>query len=598
MGLWSHVGRQMDTVRVERRLAAILAADIAGYSRLMGADELGTLAGLRTARRDRVDPNIAMHKGRIVKTTGDGMLVEFASAVDAVTCAMAVQDQMAENTGTPDIKFRIGINVGDIIIEGGDIFGDGVNIAARVENECEPGRVYLSDDAYRQVRGKTAFAFDDLGERSLKNIDRPVRIYSVRSASFPAAADFGQALKFKTNLSLPDRPSIAVLPFSNMSGDPEQEYFADGMVEDILTALSQFRSLFVIARNSSFTYKGRAVDVKQVGRELGVRYVLEGSVRKAGGRMRITGQLIDAATGSHLWADKIDGALEDVFDLQDEVTTRVVGAIEPSVTRAEITRAQAKSTSCLDAYDLYLKALAAHYSQTRADTEKALLLLEEAHRIDPSYVWVKAFEAYIHCLRIGQGWDAPEDREKATLLAREVLSSGIDEPRTIAFAAHAICWLANEHDIALAAIGRALLSNPNSFDVLIRSGWVHAWTADFDLAADHFQRCIRLNPIDPLLGYAYCGLAFIHNLKGAYEKGAEYARLTANNMPGWIFGWIHLAVSSAYLGNLPEARIAVDRILCLNPSFAVKDYSTITSSKHDWMLEKAVHGLRQAGLPE
>jgi adenylate cyclase len=597
MGLWSHVGRQMDTVRVERRLAAILAADIAGYSRLMGADELGTLAGLRTARRDRVDPNIAMHNGRIVKTTGDGMLVEFASAVDAVTCAMAVQDQMAENTSTPDIKFRIGINVGDIITESGDIFGDGVNIAARVENECEPGRVYLSDDAYRQVRGKTAFAFDDLGERSLKNIDRPVRIYSVRSASFPAAAGSVQALE-KKNLSLPDRPSIAVLPFSNMSGDPEQEYFADGMVEDILTALSQFKSLFVIARNSSFTYKGRAVDVKQVGRELGVRYVLEGSVRKAGGRMRITGQLIDAATGSHLWADKIDGALEDVFDLQDEVTTRVVGAIEPSVTRAEITRAQAKSTSCLDAYDLYLKALAAHYSQTRADTEKALLLLEEAHRVDPSYVWVKAFEAYIHCLRIGQGWDAPEDREKATLLAREVLSSGIDEPRTIAFAAHAISWLANEHDIALAAIGRALLSNPNSFDVLIRSGWVHAWTADFDLAADHFQRCIRLNPIDPLLGYAYCGLAFIHNLKGAYEKGAEYARLTANNMPGWIFGWIHLAVSSAYLGNFPEARMAVDRILCLNPSFAVKDYNTITSSKHDWMLEKAVHGLRLAGLPE
>jgi adenylate cyclase len=597
MGLWSHVGRQMDTVRVERRLAAILAADIAGYSRLMGADELGTLAGLRTARRDRVDPNIAMHNGRIVKTTGDGMLVEFASAVDAVTCAMAVQDQMAENTSTPDIKFRIGINVGDIITESGDIFGDGVNIAARVENECEPGQVYLSDDAYRQVRGKTAFAFDDLGERSLKNIDRPVRIYSVRSASFPAAAGSGQALEKKT-LSLPDRPSIAVLPFSNMSGDPEQEYFADGMVEDILTALSQFKSLFVIARNSSFTYKGRAVDVKQVGRELGVRYVLEGSVRKTGGRMRITGQLIDAATGSHLWADKIDGALEDVFDLQDEVTTRVVGAIEPSVTRAEITRAQAKSTSCLDAYDLYLKALAAHYSQTRADTEKALLLLEEAHRIDPSYVWVKAFEAYIHCLRIGQGWDAPEDREKATRLAREVLSSGIDEPRTIAFAAHAISWLANEHDVALAAIGRALLSNPNSFDVLIRSGWVHAWTADFDLAVDHFQRCVRLNPIDPLLGYAYCGLAFIYNLKGAYEKGAEYARLTANNMPGWIFGWIHLAVSSAYLGNLAEARMAVGRILCLNPSFAVKDYSTITSSKHDWMLEKAIHGLRLAGLPE
>jgi len=588
----------MDTERVERRLAAILAADVAGYSRLMGADELGTLTSLRTVRRDRVDPAIAAHNGRIVKTTGDGMLVEFASAVDAVTCAMAVQDQMAEHTGDLGIKFRIGINIGDIIIEGSDIFGDGVNVAARIENECEPGHVFLSDDAYRQVRGKTAFAFDDLGERSLKNIDPPVRIYSVRSVAFSKVVDVGQAMELKKALLLPDKPSIAVLPFSNMSGDPDQEYFADGIVEDILTALSQFKSLFVIARNSSFTYKGRAVDIKQVGRELGVRYVLEGSVRKAGGRMRITGQLIDAVTGSHLWADKIDGALEDVFDLQDEVTTRVVGAIEPSVTRAEISRAQVKSTSSLDAYDLYLKALAAHYSQTRTDTDKALSLLEEALRIDPSYLWVKAFGAYIHCLRIGQGWGAPEEREKATLLARGVLSSGADEPKTIAFAAHAISWLAGEHDIALAAIGRALLSNPKSFDVLIRSGWVHAWTGNFDLAKEHFMRCVRLNPVDPLLGYAYCGLAFIHNLEGAYEKGAQYARLTANNMPGWIFGWIHLAVSSAYLGNPQEARAAVDRILDLNPSFAVKDYNTITSSKHGWMLERATHGLRLAGLRE
>jgi adenylate cyclase len=598
MQLQNQLGREMDTERVERRLAAILAADVAGYSRLMGADELGTLTSLRTVRRDRVDPAIAAHNGRIVKTTGDGMLVEFASAVDAVTCAMAVQDQMAEHTGDLGIKFRIGINIGDIIIEGSDIFGDGVNVAARIENECEPGHVFLSDDAYRQVRGKTAFAFDDLGERSLKNIDPPVRIYSVRSVAFSKVVDVGQAMELKKALLLPDKPSIAVLPFSNMSGDPDQEYFADGIVEDILTALSQFKSLFVIARNSSFTYKGRAVDIKQVGRELGVRYVLEGSVRKAGGRMRITGQLIDAVTGSHLWADKIDGALEDVFDLQDEVTTRVVGAIEPSVTRAEISRAQVKSTSSLDAYDLYLKALAAHYSQTRTDTDKALSLLEEALRIDPSYLWVKAFGAYIHCLRIGQGWGAPEEREKATLLARGVLSSGADEPKTIAFAAHAISWLAGEHDIALAAIGRALLSNPNSFDVLIRSGWVHAWTGNFDLAKEHFMRCVRLNPVDPLLGYAYCGLAFIHNLEGAYEKGAHYARLTANNMPGWIFGWIHLAVSSAYLGNPQEARAAVDRILDLNPSFAVKDYNTITSSKHGWMLERATHGLRLAGLRE
>jgi adenylate cyclase len=498
----------MGTERVERRLAAVLAADVAGYSRLMGCDELGTLAALKTVRRDLVDPAIAAHHGRIVKTTGDGVLVEFASAVDAVTCAMVVQGQMAGRKGpSQDITFRIGINVGDIIIESGDIFGDGVNIAARIENECEPGGVCLSDDAYRHVRGKTTFAFDDLGERSLKNIDRPVRIYSVRSAVVSTATGVRTPTEPNKPLLLPDRPSIAVLPFSNMSGDPEQEYFADGMVEDIITALSRFKSLFVIARNSSFTYKGRAVDIKQVGRELGVRYVLEGSVRKAGGRMRITGQLVEAVTGAHLWADKIDGALDDVFDLQDEVTTRVVGAIEPSITRAEITRAQVKSTFSLDAYDLYLRALAAHYSQTRADIDRALLLLEEALRLDASCAWVKAFAAYIHCLRIGQGWGTAEDREQATLFAREALLSGSDEPRTIAFAAHAIAWLAGEHDIALAAIGRALRSNANSFDVLIRSGWVHAWTADFDPAVEHFLRCVRLNPIDPLLGHAYCGLA-------------------------------------------------------------------------------------------
>jgi adenylate cyclase len=588
----------MDVERLERRLAAVLAADVSGYSRMMGFDELGTLAALRTARRDLFDPAIAAHHGRIVKTTGDGILAEFASAVDAVTCAMVVQGQMAERLGASDIRFRIGINVGDIIIESGDIFGDGVNIAARIENECEPGRVFVSDDAYRQVRGKTTFAFDDLGERSLKNIDRPVRIYSVRSAVGSTVADVRQSAEIKKHLLLPDRPSIAVLPFSNMSGDPEQEYFADGMVEDIITALSHFRSLFVIARNSSFTFKGNAVDIKQVGRELGVRYVLEGSVRKAGERVRITGQLIDAATGAHLWADKIDGALEDIFDLQDEVTTRVVGAIEPSITRAEIARAQVKSTFNLDAYDLYLRALAVHYSQTRSDLDNALLLLEEALRLDVAHSWLKAFAAYIHSLRIGQGWGTREDREKATLFAREALLSGDDEPKTIAFAAHTMAWLAGEHDIALAAIARALRSNPNSFDVLIRSGWVHAWTADFDAAAEHFRQSVRLNPVDPLLGQAYCGLAFVHNLKGEYEQGAEYARLAAHNMPRWMFGWIHLAISSAYMGNIQETKEAVGRMLELSPSFSVKQYRVISSSKHDWMLEKAAHGLRLAGVPE
>jgi adenylate cyclase len=340
----------MAEARVGRRLAAIVAADVAGYSRLMGADEVGTARTLREHRKV-TDALVAKHGGRIVKTTGDGVLLEFPSVVDAVECAVAVQAVMAErNEGVPSDRrmlFRIGINLGDILIEGDDILGDGVNVAARIENECEPGGVYVSDDAFRQVRGKTSLSFDDLGERSLKNIDRPVRLYAVRSASFSTEATAKAPAEGDKPLPLPDKPSIAVLPFQNMSGDAEQEYFADGIVEDIITALSRVHWLFVIARNSSFTYKGKPFDVKRVGRELGVRYVLEGSVRKAGNRVRITGQLVDATTGAHVWADHFDGALDDIFDLQDGVTASVAGTIEPRLQRAEIERAGRKPTEAL-----------------------------------------------------------------------------------------------------------------------------------------------------------------------------------------------------------------------------------------------------------
>ena len=308
-----------------RRLAAILAADVAGYSRLMGADEEGTLAALKAIRRELGDPKVKEHRGRIVKTTGDGLLIEFASVVDAVRCAVEVQRGMAErNAEVPEarrIEFRIGINLGDIIRDGRDIFGDGVNIAARLEALSEPGGICVSGIVHDQVRDKLDVAFEDMGERQVKNISRPVHVWRRRLGAKPV-------IPASTPLPLPDKPSIAVLPFANMSGDPEQEYFADGMVEEIITALSRIRWLFVIARNSSFTYKGQAVDVKQVGRELGVRYVLEGSVRKAGNRVRITGQLIDAITGAHLWADRFDGLLEDVFDLQDKVASSVAGAGE------------------------------------------------------------------------------------------------------------------------------------------------------------------------------------------------------------------------------------------------------------------------------
>jgi adenylate cyclase len=369
--------------RIERRLTAILAADVVGYSRLMGADEEGIPAALKAIRRELVDPRILEHRGRIVKTTGDGLLVEFASVVDAVRCAVEIQQAMpARNTGlgaNNRIELRIGINLGDVIVEGDDLYGDGVNIAARIEALADAGGVFVSNTVHDHVRDRLPFVFADLGEQQVKNIARPVRVYGVRDAAAKSPTATSPPLP------LPDKPSIAVLPFANMSGDPEQEYFADGMVEEIITALSRIRWLFVIARNSSFTYKGQAVDVKQVGRELGVRYVLEGSVRKGGNRVRITAQLIDALTGTHLWADRFDGSLEDVFELQDQVAISVAGVIEPTLRQTEIERARRKRPDSLDAYDFYLRALPYAFAAMPEDADKALPLLDKAIELEPDY---------------------------------------------------------------------------------------------------------------------------------------------------------------------------------------------------------------------
>jgi TolB-like protein len=389
-----------------RRLAAIFAADVAGYSRLMGADEEGTLERLKALRRELVDPKIAEHRGRIVKTTGDGLLVEFASVVDAVRCAVAVQQAMPErNTGVAAdsrIELRIGINLGDVIVEGDDLYGDGVNIAARIEALADAGGVFVSNTVHDHVRDRLPFLFEDLGEQQVKNIARPVRVYRVRdtgTATSPSAPAHPV-------LPLPDKPSIAVLPFANMSGDPEQEYFADGMVEEIITALSRIRWLFVIARNSTFTYKGQAVDVKQVGRDLGVRYVLEGSVRKAGGRVRITAQLIDAQSGAHLWADRFDGSLEDVFNLQDSVAISVAGVIEPALQAAETARSADRSTNDLTAYDLYLRALPHWMSWEKNRVIEALHLLEQAIERDQRYGPALSTAAFCHVLMDSNDWPA------------------------------------------------------------------------------------------------------------------------------------------------------------------------------------------------
>ena len=381
--------------RVVRRLAAILAADVVGYSRLMGRDENGTLVRLKAHRTERLEPVLARHGGRLVKLTGDGALVEFASAVNALSAAIEFQQSMAEaNRGQPEdtaIVFRIGLHVGDVIVDGDDLYGDGVNVAARLEAEAPAGSIVISRTVHEAVAGRLSASFEDTGNLALKNIERPVHAFRVtwEPTDWQAGAKPTEALPVAETadppLTLPDRPSIAVLPFQNMSGDPEQEYFADGMVEDIITALSRFKSLFVIARNSSFTYKGRAVDIRQVGRELGVRYVLEGSVRKAGNRLRITGQLIDSQNSAHLWADRFDGALEDFFELQDRITTSVVGVVASRLDQAELARVATRPVSNLDAYDVYLHGSARLREGTREAVDGALGLFYRAIEIDPAF---------------------------------------------------------------------------------------------------------------------------------------------------------------------------------------------------------------------
>ena len=467
-----------------RKLAAILAADVVGYSRLAGSDEDRTLARLRALRSDLIDPTIAVHNGRVVKRTGDGSLVEFRSVVDAVRCAIEVQNGMVErNAGLPPerrIEFRVGIHLGDVVEESdGDLMGDGVNIAARLEGIAKPGAICLSEDAYRQVKSRLDLAVSDLGATQLKNIAEPVRVYSLQvgvpAHAKPASqAERATPEKPSAQLALPDKPSIAVLAFQNMSGDVEQEYFADGMVEDIITALSRIQWFFVIARNSSFTYKGKAVDVKQVGRELGVRYVLEGSVRKAGNKVRITGQLIDASTGVHLWANRFEGELEDIFDLQDEVTTSVIGAIAPKLEKAEIERAKRKPTENLAAYDYFLRGMANIYQGTKEGNLEALQNFQQAIDMDQNFAAAYGMSAYCYVWQKANGWLLDEEWATAETerLARKAASLGADDAIALCQAGFALAFMARDLDDGMALVDRALVLNPNLATAWRFSGYI------------------------------------------------------------------------------------------------------------------------------
>ena len=590
-----------------RKLAAMLAADVAGYSRLAGSDEERTLARLRALRSDLIDPTIALHHGRVVKRTGDGVLIEFRSVVDAVRCAIEVQNGMLErNTGLPPercIQFRIGIHLGDVVEESdGDLMGDGVNIAARLEGIAKPGAICLSEDAYRQVKSRIDLAVSDLGATQLKNIAEPVRVYSLEVGVPAPAKPASQAEpttpdKPSAGLALPDKPSIAVLPFQNMSGDPEQEYFADGMVEEIITGLSRIKWLFVIARNSSFVYKGKAVDVRQVGRELGVRYVLEGAVRKAGDRVRITAQLLESETGAHLWADRYDGKLGDVFDLQDQITEKVVGVVEPSLRQSEIERSRRKRPENLDAYDLYLRALPHVASAMPADARIAAGFLEDALRLDPNYAAAHAFIAWCHEICFMRGGVDEADKIAGLRHAHTAIASGTDDATTLAVAAFVIDILSKDHKAALSAIERALSLNPSSATALYWGALIHASSGNSAAATAYANRALRLSPFDPVAFAAHGALGHVAFQEARYDEAAScYAKAVQAN-PRFSLYYFVQAIALALAGRVEEARPIVGQGLELNPGARISEVLEY-ALPHPALADKFIEGARLLGLPE
>jgi|tagenome__1003787_1003787.scaffolds.fasta_scaffold20929232_2 adenylate cyclase len=586
----------MSETAVQRRLAAILTADVVGFSSHMGRDEEGTLARLKRLRRELIEPKIQIHHGRIFKTTGDGFLAEFSSPVEAVRCALEVQDTLAAETAHEPAKalqLRIGVNLGDIIIEeDGDVYGDGVNVAARLEQLAEPGGISISGSVYDQIEGKIDRTFENRGEQQVKNIARPVRVYAL------GGADPTVTPKHAKSLPHPDRPSLAVLPFTNMSGDPEQEYFADGVVEDIITALSRIRWFFVIARNSSFTYKGKAVDIRQVGRELGVRYVLEGSIRRAGNKLRITGQLIEAATGSHIWADRFDGELDDIFDLQDRITQDIVAAIEPNIRAVEIKRARSKPTESLDAYDLYLRALPEFHSYTEQGFKKAQAILEQAVARDPDYA--DAWGALADCIGrlIMSGW--VKDREAATEKVRNAaaraVETGSENGWALANAAWAYALTLGNTPKALLLADQALRLHPNSAHVLMQSAVVLMYGGELDRAFDAVEKARRISPLDTRSYTIFATLAGCYYFSHRYEEAIAWANRAIGQSPSFPVAYRFLAAALAQLGRLDEARAAVDKLIEVQPTSSLT--LSRTAAYVQPLSDLYVDGLRKAGLPE
>jgi len=589
----------MTTEKVKRKLTAILSADVKGYSRLMGEDEELTLRML-SAYKEVMGSLIQQYRGRVVGAAGDSVLAEFASVVDAVQCAVEIQQVLrAKNAMLPEtrrMEFRIGINLGDVIEEGDTIYGDGVNIAARLEGLAEAGGICISGSAYEQIENKLPLRYDYLGEHAVKNIAKPVRVYKaqIEPEVAPSRPPVEVASKEKMAFPMPDKPSIAVLPFVTMSRDPEQEYFSDGITEEIITALSKVPNLFVIARNSVFTYKGNPVKVKQVSEELGVRYVVEGSVRKIGGRVRIAAQLIDALTGHHLWAERYDRELRDIFALQDEITLKIITALQVKLTAGEMAHVMAKGAKNLDAFIKYMQAFDLLDKETKEGIAQAKKLLEEAIALDPEYPRLYMALAMTHVTDV---WLSPAESSEQSLarafeLAQKAIS--LDDSNAAAYSVLGYIYaMKRQYDKAIAECKRGVFLDPNSADNFLRLGIALNWAGRAEEAIPYIQNAIRLNPL-PDAEY-FIPLAVAYRDSGQYEKAIEASKKVLQREPNNQFAYIHMAVSYIRLGQEKEARAAAAEILRINPEFSLERYAKILPFPQP-VADRIVEDLRKAGL--
>ncbi|MFK7882296.1 adenylate/guanylate cyclase domain-containing protein [Roseobacter sp.] len=581
-----------------RKLAAILIADIVGFSRLISADETDTLSRVRALQNDVFAPTITANQGRVVKKTGDGVLAEFRSVVEAARCALALQDKITTDnidvSKDKQIGLRVGLHLGDVVEEAdGDLMGDGVNIAARLEGLAPTGGICLSEDAFRQVRGRLDLDAIDMGEQELKNIAEPMRVFCIGGDVTSASSSLHGLEQAFT------KPSIAVLPFTNMSGDPDQEYFVDGMVEDIITALSRFDELAVIARNSTFVYKGKAVEIRQVGRDLGVRYVLEGSVRKAGQRLRITGQLIDAATGAHLWAEKFDGQLEDVFDLQDQITTNVVGELEPNIRKSEIARVRRTPAANLGAYDLLLRALPKLYAVRPEENRKALEMLEQALELDPDYGAALGHAGWALVQRLTRGWPAycNDDRARAVSWAYRALAAGPDESRAQVLGGFVLTMLREDYEAGLSAVRRSLAINPGSSHVMALAGSALTFGGAFDEGRIILEKSIALSRNDPTVFAALSVVAVANLFTGNMEAAIVFANESLTVNPNWDSPRWVLITAYVETNRIEKARSVAATLLEANPGARASVYEQALPLRNPEHRAKVARSLMEAGIP-